>query len=44
MKLMWIENSDRQSNFLGDNPNWFCKVRIVRDEYSYFKAPLIGVP
>ncbi len=43
MKLVRIENADREAKFLGNDPDWFRQIGVVRYQDSNLKLPGVGI-
>ena len=41
---MWVEDTYRESEFVGDDPNWLRQVGIICDEDRHLELLREGIP
>ena len=41
---MWVEDTYRESEFVGDDPNWLRQVGIICDEDRHLELLRKGIP
>ena len=44
VELMWVEDTYRESEFVGDDPNWLRQVGIICDEDRRLELLREGIP
>ena len=44
VELMWVEDTYRESEFVGDDPNWLRQVGIICDEDRHLELLREDIP